>query len=99
MKPITEREFSWRVEELLKIYGWKFYHVVDQRHYARRTTKGFPDYTAAKEPRLVFFELKSEKGKLTPEQKKWIDLLIACGQEVYIWKPSQMEEVIKTLGR
>jgi len=104
---ITEKDFATQVEDLLKLYGWKFYHVLEQRSYSKRTSKGFPDYVAVRPPRLIFAELKSEEGKLTPEQEEWLDLLRECQlgtivlpedcPEVYLWWPSQIEEIAEIL--
>ena len=55
---------------------------------------GFPDLVLVHETRgLVFAELKSEKGRLSHKQQRWIDLLRLAGQEVYVWKPSDFGEV------
>jgi hypothetical protein len=44
------------------------YHTLD----SRGSQPGFPDVLALKGPRLVVAELKSEHGKLTPEQARWL---------------------------
>lgn len=75
---------------------------------------GFPDILAAKEfgtvgaqiaktnkeGRLIFAELKVGNSKPTLEQVMWLNLLTACGQEVYLWMPSDLEEIqiILTMG-
>ena len=37
--------------------------------------KGEPDLRLVRPPRVVFLELKADKGKLTPEQTEGLDLL------------------------
>jgi hypothetical protein len=43
--------------------------------------------------RVVYAELKSERGRFSPEQRVWLKTLRACGQEVYEWKPSDLERI------
>ena len=90
--------------------GWKVFH--DQATNARRrctacgavrrgprNQKGFLDLLMIRGSRLVVAELKSESGTTTPEQE---ELLAAWrkvpGAEVYIWRPSERETVIRTLA-
>ena len=47
--------------------------------------------------RVVWIELKSETGRLSPEQAAWIDALKAAGQEVYVWRPDQWPEIREVL--
>jgi len=47
--------------------------------------------------RVIFAELKSMRGALTEEQQEWIDTLKAAGQEVYVWRPSDIEEIERVL--
>jgi len=58
---------------------------------------GFLDYIAAKNERLLIFELKSEKGKLSPAQKEWIEALEKTKAEVYIFKPENFDEIAEIL--
>lgn len=49
--------------------------------------------------RTIWAELKSDSGKLSPEQILWLDLLIDTeGAEVYLWRPSDLEEIQLILG-
>jgi len=61
---MREKEFQDRVIELAKWEKWLAYHVPDSR---RVTSPGFPDLVLLRAPDLVFAELKSEKGRVTPK--------------------------------
>lgn len=75
--------------------GWLFYHTYD----SRRSDPGFPDCVLARPPDLIFAELKSEDGRATPEQLRWMDVLHRAGQEVYLWRPSDWDAIINRLSR
>ena len=99
----TEKQFATAVGDLLRSCGYVFLHVFEQEHYARRTTKGFPDYFAihVETFHLVVLEIKSEKGQLTPHQEWWLMALRkACPQAVVrVVRPSQWEELVTLLRR
>ena len=97
---ITEKEFSEQVEDLLNLRGWRWCHFRPARtqsgwRTALSGTIGFPDYIAAKDGALIFFELKSEKGKVTPAQREWLEDLKACSQRIYLWRPSDWDEIME----
>lgn len=101
---ISERDLQATVVGMARGYGWMVYGVLEQSRYAKRLSKGYPDLTLVREGRLILAELKSEKGKLTPEQQQWLDTFLRYGQEhdgcceVYVWRPSQLdliEEMLK----
>jgi hypothetical protein len=98
---VTEKEFSQQVEDLLNLFGWRWCHFRPaQTEYGWRTAlsgyQGFPDYIAVKD-RLIIFELKSEKGKVSTYQQEWLDTLAACGAEVYLWRPGDIERIVEIL--
>ena len=99
--PQTEKQFATAVEDLLRTRGYVFLHVFEQEHYARRTSKGFPDYFAfhVETYHLVVLELKSERGQLTKEQDWWLTALAkACPQAVVrVVRPSQWDELVDLL--
>lgn len=92
---VTEKDFLAQVVKLTKMYGWETYHTWSSLHSAQ----GYPDLTLVKPPLLIFAELKSEKGKISEFQKKWIQWLKDCGVEVYVWRPSQFDEIVERLKR
>ncbi len=97
-----EKEWQKRVEGALRQYGWLVFHTL----HSKGSTPGFPDICAVKvDPktgaaRLLYAELKAEKGKLSSAQNEWMDALarVPCA-EVYIWRPSQFDEVLEVAGR
>lgn len=67
----------------------------------KRSAAGLPDLIlvgpdAARG--VVWAELKSARGVLRPEQVAFIAALRAAGQTVYVWKPSQWDEILEVLG-
>jgi hypothetical protein len=91
---VTEAQWQSQVVQLAKLYGWRVYHT----HDSRRSEPGFPDLVLVRE-RVVYAELKTEKGKTSPHQKAWVQALTEAGQEVYLWRPADLEYVSRTLRR
>ncbi|GAH34197.1 unnamed protein product [marine sediment metagenome] len=102
MIEITEKQFEAQVKDLAKLFGWKYYHTWQSIH----SPAGFPDVVMVRPPRLIFAELKSEEGKVSLGQQEWLEILKQCQKlillnhtqtlmlpEVYLWRPSQIEEI------
>ena len=85
----TEKQFQAAVRQYAAALGWHVYCVWNSRH----SPKGWPDLTLIRPPRLVFAELKSARGKPTPEQSFTLDLLQAAGAEAYLWRPADWPEI------
>ena len=80
-----EREFQEEVVRVAETLGWVVYHTYD----SRRSGAGFPDILAVRNGCLIVAELKSEKGKVSPEQLAWLDKLANVREmEVGLWRPS-----------
>jgi len=91
---ITEKQFQRQVIDLARIYKWEVYHTWNSLH----SNRGWPDLVLAKPPMILFVELKTDKGKLTPDQAKWIHLLGDCNCLAYCWKPSNWNLIVQTLS-
>lgn len=89
----TERAFQASVVRYARLMGWSTYHT----HDSRRSDPGFPDLVLVRRPRVVFAELKAERGRVRPAQRAWIAELRACGQAVYLWRPSSWQEIEEAL--
>lgn len=85
---MTEKTLQECVRRLAKLRSWLYYHT----HRSQFSPAGFPDVIAIKGDRLVVAELKSDKGKVSPEQQEWLEAFARCGVEVHIWRPSDWQD-------
>lgn len=80
-----EEPFQVEVLRLAHDNGWTHrYHT----YRSDRSASGFPDLVLVR-PRtnqVIFAELKSMRGKLSPSQEDWIAALRECAL-VYVWMP------------
>ena len=93
LPPMTERAWLAQALRLAEVLGWRTYHTWSSKHSAA----GLPDVLAIRRPRVVWLELKSQRGRATPEQLAWIVAREACGQEVYIVRPLDAERLARIL--
>lgn len=90
----TEAEFQQQVVQLARLCGWAVFHP----WLSVKSSPGWPDLALCRTGRLIFAELKSEKGQVTVAQQLWLDLLGSVdGIEVYVWRPSDFEEISRVL--
>jgi len=99
----SEREFQREVIKMAESLGWYFNHALPGKGRNKHLTlfigkRGFPDLVLCRPPRLIFAELKSETGKLSTDQQEWLEALRACGAEVYVWRPSELERITGILS-
>jgi VRR-NUC domain-containing protein len=67
----TERQFERAVVEYAQLRGWLAWHAYD----SRKSTPGWPDLAFARKGRLVLAELKSENGRVSTAQRRWLEAL------------------------
>ena len=79
---------------LATMLGWTSYHTLR----SRGSKAGYPDRTCVRD-RILFAELKREKTQPTRDQVRWLDRLAQAGGEVYLWRPSDLDEAAVILGR
>jgi len=89
----TEKAFQATVLRLAALLGYRVYHTYD----SRRSQAGWPDLVLCKPPRVFFFELKTDTGRVKPEQRAWLDALTACGLVARIVRPRDWKEVTRLL--
>jgi len=92
-----EKTFHQNLAQAMRLNGWNVYSVPDSR---RASLSGYPDITAWRGERLIFAELKREKGKTSPAQDEVLAelQLIPC-VEVYVWRPSQWDRIMEIISR
>ena len=90
----SEKHFLGRVTRLAELYGWVVWHTLD----STGTRAGEPDLRMVRPPRYILAELKSEHGRLRPEQCTALGLLQQCpGIETYVWKPRDWVRIVEAL--
>jgi VRR-NUC domain-containing protein len=68
---------------LCKLYGLKWYHPWSSKN----SVSGWPDLVIAGPDTILFAELKTQGGRVSPAQREWITALEAAGQVVFLWRP------------
>lgn len=86
---MSEREFQGIVIELAQLHGYELrYHT----HDSRRSAPGFPDLVlvSTRRARVLFRELKTDKGRTSKDQLKWLAGLTAGGADTGVWRPADL---------
>ena len=96
---VSERELQGVVIDLAHTLGWKVAHF---RSVATRRPDGsvrymtpvqadgagFPDLVLVRRDRILFVELKAQRGQLETAQLDWLGALRFAGAETHVWKPA-----------
>lgn len=87
---MSEKDLQRAVEELAAYLGYLVFHD----HDSRRNNPGFPDLVLLHPltGRLLFRELKTEVGRVRPEQQDWLDALILGNHDAAIWRPRHLHD-------
>lgn len=87
---VSERELQAHLVAVARREGWRVYFVWDSRH----SPAGWPDLALVRGGTLLFLEVKSETGRLTPAQE---DCLAALGSVdtvlLDVARPSNVEKI------
>jgi hypothetical protein len=105
--PQSEKELQRAVVELARYNGWTTFHFPSVLTWSER---GWPDLVLVRvrDRRLIFAELKSEKGKLSERQAEVLEVLRSVafdGQGLYddptigvhTWRPSDWSTIEREL--
>jgi len=102
---MSESDFKDILINVAKRYGWLVHHDLPAQNSRGRWAThvqgdaGFPDLLLIhpNSGKLFAIELKSEKGKLTPGQKRWLLAFEKSGIYNAVLKPSDMEYALYLL--
>lgn len=81
---MSEATFQSQILALCKHLGLLTYHTYD----SRRSQPGFPDLVIVGSRKMLFRELKTDLGRVSPEQAQWLDALRQLGVDADVWRPS-----------
>ena len=56
---------------------------------------GFPDLCLIRrsDRRLLFRELKTDRGRVSPRQAAVLELMTACGLDAKVWRPADLQSI------
>jgi hypothetical protein len=82
---MSEADLERAVRDLLTVHGLWGYHPFD----SRRSAPGWPDWVVLG-TRVLFRELKTQSGRLSPDQRRVGYLLQAAGADWAVWRPADL---------
>lgn len=99
---LTEQQWQTQVVALARQFGWEVFHAPanrpNSRGHVQNIAAGWPDIVCLGHSRALFLELKSEKGRIRPEQITTLRRLAEAGCETALWRPSDLPAVLAVLG-
>ena len=107
---VSEDEFARQVKRWAARAGWCGYHVRysqavvegvhTTRHDGHGDAFGMPDWIFAKEGSpLILTELKAATGRVSKDQKRWLEVLdSATGVWSGVWRPDMEDEIRRVLA-
>lgn len=106
-RSLSEAQFQRNVVNLAHELGWRVYHHDTKapgreantgRRVRAMIGRGFPDLVMVREGRIIFAELKTERGKLSAYQQVWqAELSASEGVEHYVWRPHDETDIAAIL--
>lgn len=93
-KVYTEAMFQRDVRREAHCRGWITWHL-PRLSYG---TPGLPDLILLNRDRCIFAELKTDKGRVTNDQKHILEMLWSASQEAYVWRPRDWDTIIRVLS-
>jgi len=97
---MTEAEWTTWVIQAAQLHGWMAHHARPARtaqgwRTAVQGDVGAPDLLLARDGAVLAAELKTDKGRVRPEQKVW---LAALGDHGRLWRPRDRDDVLAVLN-
>ena len=99
----SEALFMASVIRVANMNDWDAHHIRPGRYgnyYKTDGLPGMPDLIliGRRGQGIIWAELKTQKGKLSDEQQSRLLQLNNNGQDVYVWRPADMQTIADRLG-
>ncbi len=101
MIALSETAWTSRVIDIARLHSWRVAHFRPARTQNGWRTPmegdiGVPDLILARDGDVLLVELKTDRGRVLPDQQKWLDHLGVHGR---VWRPRDSDEVLARLVR
>lgn len=94
-RQVTEAQWQEQVRALCRARRLLHYHT----HDSRRSEAGFPDSVVCGPGGVAYLELKTQTGRVSPAQQRWLDGLTAAGETAVVVRPADARALIDLLDR
>lgn len=100
---VQEALFQQQVIQIANTCGWDAHHIRPGKYGHTWKTdglSGMPDLIliGQRGQGMIWAELKTRTGKLSPIQEARIGQLLENGCEVHIWRPADIDKIAKRLS-
>jgi hypothetical protein len=102
---ISEAQFQRQVVDIATWHNWLVDHTPPMRSAKGAVfTGGLIGKTdlvlfSLKGKGIIYAELKSETGRVSPSQALFKNVILKNGGEYYLWKPSDLPAIVERLSR
>jgi hypothetical protein len=86
MRAMPESELQGNVIEMCRLLGYPVFQVLN----SRGMSPGWPDLVILGRTRILYREIKSETGSLTPEQRRIGQAIQSAGGDWAVWRPRDL---------
>lgn len=101
---ITEAELQRLVVDAATYGGWRVAHFPPSRSHrgghltagAYDSVRGWPDLLLVRD-RVLVLELKSARGRVTPDQAAWLDAFTIAGITCRVIRPADLDALVDEL--
>lgn len=98
---LSEEDLQNRILQTAELYGWRCAHFRPARTAKGWRTPmsghpGFPDLVLSRDGVVILAELKSRRGRTSPDQDLWLE---ALGQHARLWRPADWPAIQNELRR
>jgi hypothetical protein len=90
---MRERDYQAIIVQAARYAGWRVFWTWNSMH----SPKGWVDLFMLKGGKALAYEVKTEKGRIRPEQLECLALLQAAGIPARIVRPADFDEVLAEL--
>jgi VRR-NUC domain len=92
---MTEDELLQAIYDAALYRGWRIHHDRRSDKAIQQGHSGFPDLVCARNGKVLYFELKSATGKVSPDQTAWLTDL---GPDAMTVWPKDLDAVLRLLA-
>jgi hypothetical protein len=93
---LTETQFQEMIVARARAQGWLIHHDRGDYRQCIAGDPGFPDLVLVRHQKVIFVEVKSERGVTTAAQQAWLDRLPYL--QSFLWRPRDWSKIVEVLA-